>query len=245
MGLGADAVLFALAAAFIAGLVRGFSGFALSALLMVSLVVILPPVEIIAVCLILETVATLLLFRGGLAQADRRMVFGLIAGVLVGSPIGLWVTTTVPADASKIIALCLILALALAQLAGFRPGWLATKPGLLGTGVVTGVVQGTAASGGMVVALYALARQAPAAIMRASLVFYLTLSIIVNGAFYLIFGVMTEASLTRGLILAVPAAAGVLIGARMFSPRLQPYYRPFCLWLLTALAAFGLARTAM
>ena len=97
----------------------------------------------------------------------------------------------------------------------------------------------------MVVALYALARQAPAAIMRASLVFYLTLSIIVNGTFYLIFGVMTEASLTRGLILAVPAAAGVLIGARMFSPRLQPYYRPFCLWLLTALAAFGLARTAM
>lgn len=244
MSLTTGEALFALGAAFAAGVVRGFSGFALSALLMASLIIILPPVDIIAICLILETVATLLMGRGGYREADRKMVLGLIAGVIVGSPIGLWLTTSVPAETSKIIALGLILALALAQLGGFRPRFLATRPGLLGSGVAAGIVQGTAASGGMVVALYALARQAPAAMMRASLVFFLTLSILSNLIFYVLFGVMTEEAILRSLLMAPPVAIGVLIGAQLFSPRLQPYYRTFCLGLLTGLAALGLVRNA-
>lgn len=245
MSLTVGEAIFALTAAFAAGLVRGFSGFALSALLMASLVIILPPAEIIAICLILETVATTLMFRGGYREADKKMVFGLIAGVVVGVPLGLWVILTVPEETSKLIALSLILVLALAQLGGFRPAFLATRPGLLGSGVAAGLVQGTAASGGMVVALYALARQAPAATMRASLVFYLTLSILSNLVFYSLFGLITSEAVMRSLAMALPVALGVLLGARLFSPRLQPYYRTFCLCLLTGLALLGLVRAPL
>lgn len=245
MGLSPGAALFAIGVGLAAGVVRGFSGFALSALLMASLVVILPPVELIGVCLILEGVATLLMGRGAIGEANKKMVLGLVAGVLVGAPIGLTLITSVPPETAKIIALSLILVLALAQLSGVRPAWLSSRPGLLGSGVAAGIVQGTAASGGLVVALYMLARETPAPVMRASLVFYLMLAIMVNGAYYISFGLMTEVALMRGLILAVPAVIGVLLGARMFSPRFQPYYRPFCLWLLTGLALAGLARAAM
>ncbi|MEM8753611.1 MAG: sulfite exporter TauE/SafE family protein [Pseudomonadota bacterium] len=245
LGLTEGAALYAFFAVFLAGVVRGFSGFALSALAMASLVFVLPPVQIIVICLVLEATATVLMTRRGFGQADKRMVFGLILGVGIGAPIGLAITTSVTEETSRVVALGMILSLAAAQLSGARPAFLATRPGLLGSGAAAGVVQGAAASGGMVVALYALARQAPAAVMRDSLVFYLTLSIATNAVFYAIFGVMTVEILLKGAALALPAGVGVLVGARLFSPRLQPYYRPICLWILIGLAAFGLLQALL
>ena len=59
---------------FLAGMVRGFSGFALSALVMAALVVILPPIELIVVCWFLEMSASLLMVRDGVRQWDRAVV---------------------------------------------------------------------------------------------------------------------------------------------------------------------------
>ena len=46
-----------------------------------------------------------------------------------------------------------------------------------------------------------------------------------------------------GLLFAVPTTMGDLIGQRLFTERLVPYYRPFCLILLVGPALFGLVRT--
>lgn len=246
MALTPGEALYAAAAVFLAGIVRGFSGFALSALVMASLVFILAPQDIIAICLVLEIAATILLTRGGATEgADKPMVYGLIAGVLVGLPIGLSITLAASDEASRMIALGLIFTLAIAQLSGFRPAFLATRAGLVGSGVAAGMVQGTSGAGGMVIALYALARNAPAQIMRASLVFYLSITIVLHTIMLTAFGLLTELALIRGAFLVAPAAIGVLIGAWAFSPRLQPYYRTACLSLLSGLAAIGIARIAL
>lgn len=245
MGLDPVATVFAIVAVFAAGVVRGFSGFALSALCMATLVFVIDPVEILPICLVLELTATFIMVRGGLKEADKRMVLGLISGAFIGLPLGLLVTTLAPVEVSRLVALSLILVLAIAQLSGYRPAFLATRSGLMGSGVAAGVVQGAAASGGMVIALYTLARSAPASVMRASLVVYLMLSVVTNTIFYTAFGVLTAEAMTRGLLLAAPCAIGVVIGARLFSPRFQPYYRPACLTLLTGLAAVGLVRTVL
>lgn len=55
-------------AVFAAGMVRGFAGFALSALVMASIALIIPPVELIAVCWVLEMSASLLLVRIALVR---------------------------------------------------------------------------------------------------------------------------------------------------------------------------------
>ena len=49
----------------VAGIVRGFSGFALSAVVMASAVIILPPVQLIPICWWLEMTASVLMARGG------------------------------------------------------------------------------------------------------------------------------------------------------------------------------------
>lgn len=235
----------ALVAAFGAGLVRGFSGFALSALLMASIALMIPPVELIAVCWMLELSASLLMVRGGIANADRTIVTGLVAGSLVGAPIGLALTNAVPLDVSKAIALSLIIGLALLQLLKVRATFLATRPGLLASGAMAGIATGLASVGGMVVALYVLAREQAAVSMRASLVMFLFVNSFFGFVFLLLFRMMDQTALARGALLVIPCMIGVFLGKKLFTPRLEPYYKPFCLLLLIGLAAAGMVRLAL
>ena len=243
LGLTQTEILWLTAITFLAGMVRGFSGFALSAMVMATAVVFLPPVELIPMLWWLELSASLMMLKGGWADADRGIVTGLVIGNALGWPIGLWLTTTLPVETSKLVALAIIVTLAALSLAKLRLPFLATRAGLYGTGVTAGIVSGLAHVGGMVVALYVLASNAPARQMRGSLVLFLFAASLISMLILLAFGVMDLSGVTRGLAFAIPTLAGVFIGQRLFTERLAPYYRPFCLTLLIALAGTSLART--
>ncbi len=227
----------------LAGIVRGFSGFALSAVVMATAVLILPPVQLIPICWWLEMTASVLMAKGGWQEADRGVVAGLVIGSTVGVPFGLWLTTSVSIETSKLIVLTVIIVLAATQLAKIRLRFLATKPGLYGSGFAAGIVTGLAHVGGMVIALYVLSQNAPAAKMRAALVLFLLFSALTSMISFLWFGIMDSTGIARGLALAGPAAVGVVLGQMLFMPRLAAYYRPFCLSLLCALAGAALIRT--
>ena len=63
---------------------------------------------------------------------------------------------------------------------------------------------------------------------------------------YLIyFDVMTMTAVKRAAVYALPCVLGVIVGQRLFTPKFEPYYRPFCLTLLTGLALAGLIRTSL
>lgn len=228
---------------FFAGVVRGFSGFALSALVMANGVIILPPIALIPMLWWLEMTASLLMMKGGWADADRPTAYGLVIGSSLGWPVGLYLTTSLPVEVSKIVALVIIVTLALSQLARIRLTFLASRPGLYGTGIVAGITSGLAMVGGMVVALYVLATDAPARSMRGSLVLFLFLGALVSFFVQLGFGVMDLSGVTRGLIFAVPTGIGVIVGLKLFIPALERFYRPVCLCLLIGLAALSLIRT--
>ncbi len=230
---------------FLAGMVRGFSGFALSALIMASLAIMIPPLELIAVCTILEFSASMLMVRGGLKDADMKIAFGLAIGSIVGAPVGLYLTNTLSVETSKMIALCLILVLAFLQLLKVRARFLATDPGLVFSGLTAGVATGLASVGGMVVALYVLAREAPAKVMRASLVVYLFLGTLSSFIYLYLYEMLTITALSRGATLVIPCVLGVVVGQAIFRPQLEKYYKPFCLLLLAVLATSGLVRLSM
>ncbi|MEE9375666.1 MAG: sulfite exporter TauE/SafE family protein [Rhizobiaceae bacterium] len=227
---------------FIAGMVRGFSGFALSAVVMAALVSILPPVELIAICWFLEFTASLFMVRGGIKDYDKFTVYGLVVGSASGAPIGYYLTNTLPIETSKIIALVIILVLAVLQLLKVRASILATKPGVILSGITAGIAAGLAGVGGMMTALYVLARDSSVETMRGSLIMYLFM-MIPFGLFYQIyFGLMDIQAVIRGLIWVPVSFTGVIAGNMMFSQKYAPYYKPFCLALLMVLAAVGLAR---
>lgn len=235
-------LLVCIAVVSVAGLVRGFAGFALSAVVMASLAVLLPPIELIPICYILEATASLLMFRGGMRDANMKVVWGLVIGSAIGVPIGLALTTSIPIEVSKLIALAVILSLTVAQFFKASPKFLATKPGLYLSGIVAGIVTGLASVGGMVVALYVLASKTEAKVMRASLVMFLMLGIITSTIYAVLYGIMNHQAIMRALVFAPFIVVGVLLGGMMFRPSLAPYYKRFCLILLIVLSSIGLFR---
>ena len=210
-----------------AGLVRGFSGFALSAVVMAVAVLILPPLELIPILWWLEMTASVMMVRGGWRDAERTVVLGLVIGSALGAPLGVWLTTTLPVETSKLVALAIIIALAMTQLARIRIAFLATRPGLYAAGLTAGVVTGLAHVGGMVVALYVLSQQAPARRMRAALVLFLFLASLTSMITFLAFGVMNAQATLRGFAFALPTAAGVFFGQALFTQKWEPLLQAF------------------
>lgn len=228
-----------------AGIVRGFSGFALSAIVMASAATFMPPVQLIPICFWLEFCASILMARGGWQEADKRIVFGLVVSGAVGTPIGLALTTTMPVETSRIVVLVLVIGLATLLLAKVRLPFLATTAGLYLTGLFAGLVGGLASIAGMVVALYVLSQETAARQMRAALVLYLFITLATSFVYQLYFDVMTWTATQRSAIFAIPTFIGVWLGQQLFVPKLERFYRPFCLMLLTGLAMAGLIRTSL
>ena len=225
---------------FAAGFVRGFTGFALSALAMVIAGPIFGPLFMIPV-LFWQELSSSLMMRAGWADADKPMVFLMVTGSAIAVPLGLWLTLSIPADVSAIVALALIMGLAIMQLARVRMDFLTSTPGTFATGAGAGLVSGLSGAGGMVVALFVLASDRDAKTIRASLVLYLLLWSFASFATYILMGVMTWPSVVIGLLMLPPCLFGVVLGQRLFVPKYEKYYRPVCLSLLVGIAAVGLA----
>lgn len=234
--------VFLAAVVFVAGVVRGFTGFALSAFVMALATMILPPVELIPMLYWLEMAASAVMARAGWRQADRRAAILLVIGSTIGTFVGLGLVMAMDPDVSRVVALALLIIVTALQLAHIRLPFLATTPGTVAAGLTAGVASGAAGIGGMVVALYVLARQAAPAIMRATLVVYLFGGMVTSFASLWWWGTMTSVAAWRGLVLVPVCLAGVWLGMRFFTPDAQRHYRMICLWLLIGLAMLSLLR---
>lgn len=232
----------AMLTAFIAGLVRGFTGFGLSAVVMAGIVTFVPPIELIPVTYFLEAAASLFLVRKGIENADMKVVWGLAIFSFIGWPIGLYLTVTLEPDLSKIAALLLILGLTLLQLLQIKAAFLGRSSGVYAAGILAGIASGIASVGGMVIALFVLSRDAQPKEMRGSLIMYLCIGLFSSMIVMLIYHVMSWLALHRALVLMAPMLLGLYFGSLLFRPSLVPFYKRLCLGLLIILCLVGILR---
>ena len=227
---------------FFAGLIRGFSGFGLSAFVMSLALTIIPPIELIPVCWWMEFVASVFMIRNGWKDSDKKISVILWLGAVFGLPVGIALTTILDFQTSKIVALVLILILALILLRNFKIQFLSTSVGTISSGVFAGAATGLASIGGMIVAIYVLASQNSARRVRASIVLYIFLNSVTTCIFLILFDVMDHKAFERGILLAIPSSIGVVLGSILFMQKLEKYYRPFSLGLLISFSLVGLIR---
>lgn len=236
-----DLLWIVIASSLFAGMIRGFTGFALSAALMAILANFIPPIEMVAICLLLEIIASLVMMRDGAKNADMRVVWAMVIGSAIGTPIGYFVLTNIDQETSRIVALCVITSLALLLFMKIKASILEGKAGPYIAGTGAGMAN-IASVGGMVVALYILARDRTASEMRGTLVMYLMISILGNIIFQLIYGLMTVEAFKRAGLMAPFVISGIMFGSYFFQPSLQKYYKPVCLLVLIGICIAGLIR---
>ena len=242
-GLTAGPLTVSLVVVFLAGFVRGYSGFGFSALCVASLSLVLPPAQVVPVILMLEVAASLAMLPQVRRDVDWRALAWLSLGAIAGTPFGVLFLAELPADAARIAISLLVLTACGLLLLGYRFRRTPGPKGSLATGLVSGLVNGVGAVGGLPVVIFLLAGAAGAAATRALLVAYLLLTNVYATGLTLNQGLMTWELLGRW-VLALPALfLGTALGHRHFLKAQPESFQRFTLSLLIVLALLGLLRT--
>ncbi len=240
--LTAPALVASVAAAFVAGVVRGYSGFGLSAIVVTSLSLYLVPTETVPIAVLLEIIATLGIIRLVWAEVAWRELVLLLVGASVGTPLGLLLLTGLPAETMRLAIAGIVLTASLLLLLRPRFAFSSSAPKSLAVGAVSGVINGAAAVGGLPVVLYFLAVGLPAAAARATIMTYLLLLGAYNLAALYLAGLLTETVGWRALLLCLPLFLGIGLGHRRFLASSPDSFRRMALVLLIGLSLAGLLR---
>jgi uncharacterized membrane protein YfcA len=244
-GLDAATLAYALIVIFIAAVVRGYSGFGASALIVTSLTLVLPPAEVVPISLLLEIAASLGLLAQVWKDVPWRTVSWLMIGAALGMPAGFALLAALPADAMRVLISLLVLGACALIWRGARLSARPGTPAILGTGVASGIANGTAAVGGLPVVLFFLYSAAAVATARATLIVYLMIGDVYGTGVAWLNGLVTQEVLLRGALFCLPLSLGVWLGNRRFLASSPESFRRFTLILLVFLATAGLLRAAL
>lgn len=234
-----------------AGVVRGFTGFGYSALTVAGLSIFVAPSAIVPAVLSLEVLASLGMWRAATAAADAAWLRWLLPCNLVLVPLGVALLALLPEARLRLLVSLTLLCSAL-LLWRLSEHTLAASARLrFIAGVVSGLLNGLAASGGVAAAmLMATTRPAPAA-MRATMISYVFFAC----AYTLVCAALVPLGTPHGtpllgvdtlrwaFLLAPTMFVGIWIGQRSFANADPRRYRRFVLLLLVSISALGALRS--
>ena len=227
----------------IAGVVRGFAGFGMSAIIVLALSMIMAPSRVVPVAMLLEIAASLRMLPSSWRDVDGRLSAWLLAGSAIGMPIGAWLLLTLPVPVMRLALSIFVLGICLVLWWGFRLKRHPSAPWGLAVGVFSGTAHGAASFGGQPNALFLLSAPIPAAAVRATLVFIGLVTAVYGSAVFRLNGLLTVEILWRAALFLLPMTLGIALGQRSFSTSRPETYRHVAILLLTGLAIAGVIRT--
>jgi uncharacterized membrane protein YfcA len=212
-------------AAFVAALIRGFSGFGAGLVFMPVGAACFGPRTAAGVLFIVDTVLILPFIPRALRLVDWREMLPLAAGAVVTVPAGALVL--LHADPIPLRwGLCLAILVAVSVLAA---GWRYRGPTRTwlsaAVGAVAGFMSGAAQIPGPPVLIYWLGREVVSATMRANAIVFFLFTTIVSGAAFVIGGIFTAEVLARSAAIFPVYGAGIFVGGRMFGLANEGTYR--------------------
>ena len=230
--------------ALLAGIVRGFSGFGLSAVLVASGSFFIAPKSLIPAAQFLEIVGSLSLLKSVWKDVNWRWLKAMAAGYFVSVPLGVAALAYAPQVALRVAGCVVSLIASLCLLANLR---LPLRDGLgfrFGTGLMAGFLAGASSVGGMMASVVLFAAELPAKSLRATLVVLFFFSGIYSLTWGLWHGVANTKTFSLGATLAIPMLIGIAIGIRGFSIVTPEQFKRYVLMILAVLALAGIVSVA-
>lgn len=236
----------------VAGVVRGFAGFGFSALSVAGMSLFVSPAQIIPAVFVLEVLASIGLLRGAWPDVDWKWLSWLAVGNALLIPVGIALLAVLPEQSLRLAIGALLAIAALLLRTGVKFEISPTVGGRLLTGLVSGLVNGLAAIGGIAVALLLSTSSMRPATLRATLILLFVFTDVwaLGAAAVLKWASFSSRELVGGETLlwagwlVLPMAAGIWIGQRMFAGVSDQAFRRFVLDLLLGLAVIVVARAA-
>ena len=237
-------VYFIIFTVFIASIVRGFNGFGFSATCISGFSFIMPAIEIVPIILILEVMISIFMIPYIRNKIDWNFVIKILIGIIIGSPIGLFLLKYLPSELTHLLICIIIIFFSILLMNGYSNQKINNNYAKISTGFIAGTINGFSLLGGMPVALFLLVTKIKPAIIRGSLaaLFFLTDTY----AFVLSFfgGIVDMTTIYRTLPLIIILPIGVFIGDKFFVKSKEEIYRKVVFYFLIFISIFGIFRVA-
>ena len=123
-------------AVFLAGIVRGATGFGFSMIMIVLLTLFFPPAQVAPVILFWEVLASIGHLPFVYKQVHWKSLRWLALGVALGTPFGVYCLVSIPVDAMRLIINAVVLILTSMLYCGLRPKNAPTPPQTTGVGLL-------------------------------------------------------------------------------------------------------------
>ena len=237
-------VYFIIFTVFIASIVRGFNGFGFSATCISGFSFIMPAIEIVPIILILEVMISIFMIPYIRNKIDWNFVIKILIGIIIGSPIGLFLLKYLPSELTHLLICIIIIFFSILLMNGYSNTKINNNYAKISTGFIAGTVNGFSLLGGMPVALFLMVTKIKPVIIRGSLaaLFFLTDTY----AFVLSFfgGIVDMTTIYRTLPLIIILPIGVFIGDKFFVKSKEETYRKVVFYFLIFISIFGIFRVA-
>ncbi len=235
-------VLFVVLSAFVAALLRGFTGFGFAIAAVPLLSLVLPPARVVPLAVVLQVLASVLDLRAAARITDWRSLVWLSPGLVVGTPLGLLVLTRLSANNARLTIGLLIIGSVALLACGLRlperpARWMVVLVGMIG-----GVMNGVAAVPGPPVVAYLLALPHRPTVIRATSLVFFTFTALVAMVPFALAGLVDTQTLLFALLAWPALLVGSRLGAWAFYGAKPHHHRRISLTILSGLAMILIAR---
>jgi len=216
----------------LASFVLGLAGFGIGLVAMALLPFLMSPVTAIVLLTIYTTVLVLAVLVPVWRDFQLSSVLDLLAGTIVGTPLGVWILSALPITTLKRLIGATLVVIVLLEWARIRPRQLVGRGWGVGAGLLAGIAGGAVGTPGPPVILYATTQGWSPRTFKANLqaFFFVNQVIILVGYWWA--GLVNDEVLRLSVSFAVPAAGGTVLGVLCFSLFDQRRFRQLVFWLL-------------
>lgn len=240
-----QATALGMAMVFVAGLMRGFTGFGFSLAAVPLLSLIMPPARAVPVVLLLQLCVSLAGLREALRSCEWRSIVLLSAGAAVASPLGVWGLAALPAAPVRLVIALVVVVGAAVLARGFRMEAAPTGWRVLPFGLASGLFNGLAGIPGPPIIAFYLASPMPSGIARSSMIVFFLATSVLGLVPLAWFGLLTQGSAV-GAAFGLPAVLfGSWLGAYLYGHSADHQYRRVALAFLLVMATLSAWRAAL
>jgi uncharacterized protein len=225
-----------------ASIVRSFNGFGFSAICISGFSFIIPAIQTIPIILLLEVLISIFMIPYIWNKIDWNFVFKILFGILIGSPIGLYLLKFLSAEMTHLYICVIIIFFSFCLMKGYTNKKIYNSKIKFLTGIVSGTLNGLTTLGGMPVALLLLIASIQPMVIRGSLAALFFLTDIYAFSLSMIAGIVDMTTVYRTLPLIICLPLGVYIGNKFFTKSNEKTYRKAVFYFLILMSVLGIIR---
>jgi len=189
---------------------------------------------------VIDFVAAAPLVPNAWKHADRKATAIMVAGALVGVPIGTWLLSRLDPVTTRWIISGFVVALLALLISGWRYRGEDHAAISIGVGGLSGFCSGLAQTGGPPIVGYWLGQPIASSIARANILLFFGASDFFSLVSYGLTGLITLESIRFSLLVGPIYGIGVGFGASLFGRASDKLFRAICYALIVLAVVFGL-----